>query len=222
MAPAVGPLRARVLRDERHRIGIASGKVAASPRLAGKQGKALWIAFAGGEGIAKADHQTVLWRNGYARLRSVRRGPRDGHLTGDRPRLARNGGNDDADLAAIAGDRCRSRLKRTLRRVDELPGVGRIGEDGAGEAPLARLPGRRVGIKDADNPSGRPHIVAPDRAAVVQPLDRVPACLGRPRQGGFSGERSRTRRLAQPRRSSSFGPTGGGRPSSRLRCSTSS
>ena len=72
--------------------------------------------------------------------------------------------------------------------VDELPWVGRIGEDGAGEAPLARLPGRRVGIEYAHDPSGRPHIVAPYRAAAVQPLDRIPACLGRPRQGGFGGE----------------------------------
>jgi hypothetical protein len=58
MAPPVGPLGACILRDKRHRVRVASGKVAAGPRLVGKQSEALWIAFAGGEGIAKADHQT--------------------------------------------------------------------------------------------------------------------------------------------------------------------
>ena len=68
MAPAVSPLGACVLCGERHEIGSTIGKVAASPGLAGKQGQALWIAFTRGEGIAKADHQTIPWRNRYAGL----------------------------------------------------------------------------------------------------------------------------------------------------------
>src|SRR3984957_16759110 len=120
MAPTVGPLGACILRDKRHRVRVASGKVAASPGLAGEQGQALWIAFAGGEGIAKADHQTVFWRNRYAHRESVRRGSHNGHLTRDCPGLGRNRGNDNAHLAAITSDRCRPRLKRALRRADKL------------------------------------------------------------------------------------------------------
>src|SRR5258708_5984225 len=184
MAPAVSPLGACVLCGERHGIRSTIRKVAASPGLAGEHGEALWIAFTRGEGIAKADHQTVLWRNCYSRRGSVRRRPRDRRLTSDRFSLGRKRGNDDADLAAIARDCCRSRLKRPLRRADELPWVG-PGHDTPSEAPLARLPGRRVRIKHADNPSGRTHVVAPYGAAAVQPLGGIPARLRRSRQGGL-------------------------------------
>src|SRR5271165_6537598 len=97
MAPAVGPLRARVLRGDRHRVGIASRKVAVGPGRAGKEGWTLRIAFAGGEGIAEADHQTVSRRNRHARLRSVWRGPQDGLPTGDCLGVVGVGGDDDAE-----------------------------------------------------------------------------------------------------------------------------
>ena len=186
MAPAVGPLRACVLRDERHRVGIASRKVAACPGLAGKQGKALRIAFAGGEGIAEADHQTVPWRNRYARRRSVRRSPRDSRLTGDGLRL----GWDWRERRCGA----RGNRRRPLSSPPEARAVSRrrtsLGPSSARTAP-AKLhwhdcPAAGVGIKYADDPSGRAHIVAPYGAAAVQPLDRIPACLRRSRQGGLA------------------------------------
>ena len=117
--------------------------------------------------------------------RSAWRGPRDGRLTGHSLGIARVGGDDDAQLSAIVRDSCCLRRKRVLRRGRELPRVG-PSEDGACEAPLARLTRRRVGIKNAHDPSGRAYIIAPHGAAAVQPLDRIPTGLRRSRQRGLA------------------------------------
>jgi hypothetical protein len=76
---------------------------------------------------------------------------------------------------------------RALRRGDEPPWV-RVSKDGAGEAPLAQLPCRPIGIKNVDDPSGRTHIVAPDGAAAVQPLARIPAGGSRAGQSRLAWE----------------------------------
>src|SRR5579863_6418739 len=136
MAPTIGPLGPRVLLGKRDRVGVASGKIAADPRCAGKEGKAFRIAFTGRERVAKADHQTVPGRYCHLRLRSVWRGPRDSRLTGDNLGIAGVGGDDDAELPAIARDTCSARVERALRCGDELSWVG-ASRDGAREAPLA-------------------------------------------------------------------------------------
>ena len=187
MAPSVGPLRARILVRERNGVESAGGKIAVLPGRAGKMGGQLRIAFAGGEGIAEADHEPVFRRDRHARLRAVHC-PRDGRLAGDRLGVVRIGGDDDAKFAAIARDGRRACVERPLGRRDKRGGGAR--GDRAGKGPLARLARGRVGVENAHDPSRRAHIVAPEGAAIVQPLDRIPA------GGGRSGQRRAFRPLA--------------------------
>ena len=202
MAPAVGPLRARVL-AWRARQGRGREPEGCRPaRRAGKEGETFRIAFAGGEGVAEADHQTVSRRDRHARLRPVWRCPRDSRLTGDGLGIPRVGGDDDAELPAIARDFVAPAWSARCVAATNCRGSA-VGGDGAAKLHWHDCPAAASGSKMRTIHPGGAHIVAPDGAAVMQPAGPDSSRSPSIPSGSASRGRSRTRRLAQPRRSSS-------------------